>query len=177
MIPSELSHKHPTILYRLPTLRSLNYGYSLVLLWNWVPEKPSTKPPMLSSLDYIHFTSCKILAGCVVTIALAVSSMPVSSMHVIFAMSSLLRRSVVICVASTSRFLIAILLAITVWGSVLNLFRSLGQAVFSALVRVGFVTRFRIAAESLSETLLSRRIFRLCESTFVTLYAPLIRSL
>ena len=152
-------------------------GYSLVLLWNWVPEKPPTKPPLLPSLDYVSFNSCKILAGCVVTIALAVSSMPVSSMYVVFAMLSLFGRSVLICVACTSRFLNATSIAITTWGSGLNLFRPLEQAVSSALVCVGFVTLFRIAAESLSETLLSRRRFRLSESTFVTFYASLIPSL
>ena len=120
-------------------------GYSFVLLWNWVPEKPPTELPLPPSLDYIHLISWKILWGYVATIAL------------------------LLCVAVTSRLLDAISLAITAWGSVLNLFRPLGQAASSALVRVGFIPLFRIAAKSLFKTMFVQRIFRFCEWTFVTL--------
>ena len=156
----------------MASLWAIIFGYSLVLIWNWVPEKPPMELPLPPSLDYIHLISCKILWGCFATIALLVSPLIMSGFS-IFAdfdpMRSflrLIRRSVLVCVASTSRFLNAISLAITAWGSVLNLFRPLGQAASSALVRVGFIPLFRIAAKSLSKTMFVQRIFRFCEWTF-----------
>jgi hypothetical protein len=154
---------------------TITIGYSYVFLWNWVPEKPSTKLLLLPSLDYIHLISCKILLGCFTTIALAVapSMMSAFSIFVTFdPMRNFLRiiwRSVLVCVASTSRFFNAILITVAIWGSVLNLFRPLGQAASSALIRVGFIPLFQIVAEYVSEIMFAQRIFRLCEWPFVTL--------
>ncbi|KIJ94606.1 hypothetical protein K443DRAFT_11992 [Laccaria amethystina LaAM-08-1] len=146
---------------------TITIGYSYVFLWNWVPEKPSTKLLLLPSLDYIHLISCKILLGCFTTIALAVapSMMSAFSIFVTFdPMRNFLRiiwRSVLVCVASTSRFFNAILITVAIWGSVLNLFRPLGQAASSALIRVGFIPLFQIVAEYVSEIMFAQRIFRL----------------
>ena len=145
----------------------ISIGYALVLLWNWVPETPPTKLPLLPSLDYIHFISCKILGAYVLTMGLAISPMPAVGMYAFFeevwSFLRIIRRVVLVCVAFTSRSLVAIAIAITAWGSVLNLFRPVGQAASSALVRVGFIPLIQIAAESLSETIFAQRIYRLCE--------------
>ena len=151
----------------LTSVFMISIGYALVLLWNWVPETPPTKLPLPPSLDYIHFISCKILGAYVLTMVLAISPMPAVGMYAFFEdVWSFLRkiwRVVLVCVASTSRSLIAIAIAITAWGSMLNLFRPVGQAASSALVRVGFIPLIQIAAESLSESIFAQRIYRLCE--------------
>lgn len=159
----------------MTSLLTIGVGYSLVLLWNWVPEKPPTKPLLPPSLDYIHFISCKILWGCFTAIfSVALPSMMAgfsifATFDPMWSLLKIIRRSVLVCVASTSRFLYAFSMAITAWGSVLNLFRPVGQAASSVLVRVGFIPPFRIAAESLSENRFAQRIFRRCEWPFVTL--------
>ena len=159
----------------ITSLWTIIMGYSLVLLWNWVPEKPPVKPPLPPSLDYIHLISCKILYICFATISLAVSPfiMPAFNMYTTFdpmwRILRIIRRSLLVCIASTSHFLNAISLAIAGWGSVSNLFRPLGQAASSALIRVGFIPLYRTAAKSLSKTMFVQRIFRFCEWTFVTL--------
>ena len=151
------------------------WGYSLVLLWNWVPSKPPTKLPLPPSLDYIHFYSCKILLGCIFTPVFAGSIMLTSAcgfyatFHPLLNILRMIRRSVLVCVASTSRFLNAISIAMTARGSVLNIFIPFGQVTSSVLVRVGFISLLQIVAESLSKTTFVQRIFRLCEWTFVTL--------
>ena len=117
----------------ITSLWTIIMGYSLVLLWNWVPEKPPVKPPLPPSLDYIHLISCKILYSCFATISLAVSPfiMPSFNMYTTFdpmwRILRIIRRSLLVCIASTSHFLNAISLAIAGWGSVSNLFRPLGQ--------------------------------------------------
>ena len=159
----------------MASLWAMIFGYSLVLIWNWVPEKPPMELPLPPSLDYIHLISCKILWGCFAIIALLVSPLIMlgfiifADIHPMRSFLRLIRRSVLVCVASTSSFLNAISITITAWVPVLNLFRSLGEAASSALVRVGFIPLFPIAAESLSKTIFVQRIFRFCEWTFVTL--------
>jgi hypothetical protein len=142
-------------------------GDSFVLLWNWVPEEPPTKLPLPPSLDYIHFMICKILGGFVLTISLLavlyLASGILANFDPMLSFFRIIWRSVLVCVAFTSRFLNAILMAITVWGSVLTLFRPLGQAASSALVRIGFIPFLQIVAVSLSETMFAQRILRLCE--------------
>ena len=158
----------------MASLWAITFGYFLVVLWNWDPEKPPMDLPLPPSLDYIHLISCKILWGCFATLPLCIS--PLIMCVTIFAtfdpMRSFLRpirRYVLVCVASTFRFLNAISITTTAWVPVLNLFRPLGQAASSALVRVGFIPLFRIAAKSLSKTMFVQRIFRFCEWIFVTL--------
>ena len=159
----------------ITSLWTIIMGYSLVLLWNWVPEKPPTKPLLPPSLDYIHLISCKILWSCYVIMALAVSPfiMPTFGIEITL---RIIRRSVLNCIAHTSRFLNAISPAIIASSSMQNLLRPLGQAASWALVRVGLIHLFHTAAEFLSETMFVQRLFRLCEWTFVTCYASLIPS-
>ncbi|EDR00848.1 uncharacterized protein LACBIDRAFT_333764 [Laccaria bicolor S238N-H82] len=138
--PSVFQTNYQPSLYSVTLITSSTMiisGYFLVLLWNWVPKKPPTELPLPPSLDYIHFISCKTLLCCFTTFGgISATFNPMQSFL------RLIRRSVLVCVAFTSRFLNAMSITITAWGSVLHLFRSLGQAASSALIRVGFIPLF-----------------------------------
>ena len=169
---NDLSCNNTDVFHRTPYCLFLYDPFWLLPCPSLELGQPPTELPLPPSLDYIHLISCKILWGCFTTIGLCVSPLIVSLFATFDPMRSFLRiirRSVLVCVGSMSRFLNAISLAITAWGSVLNLFRPLGQAASSALVRVGFIPLYRTAAKSLSKTTFVQRIFRFCEWTFVTL--------
>ncbi|KIK02654.1 hypothetical protein K443DRAFT_511681 [Laccaria amethystina LaAM-08-1] len=138
-------------------------GYSIVFLWNRVPETPPTilLPPFL---DYIHFNSCKILLACLATIILGLlpTMMEPFNPFTTFTFTWGLIWHVVL--GYVTRFPDAVpptITSWTIWRFPRRSFKLIAKVLTEFLISVGLLTLFQTALVSLSKSALARRIIQI----------------
>ena len=146
-------------------------GYSIVYLWNWVPETPPTilLPPFL---DYIHFISCKILLACLATIILSLLPAmmepfnPFTNFTFTWGFLNLIWRALLGYVIRIPDDVPPAITSSTVWRFTRRFFKLIGKVLTEFLTRIGVLALFQTAVISLCETALAQRIMQMCEWTF-----------